>query len=284
MTVNDFFKQIAARLQQILGSPGEGESAARILFEDLAGYDRKYLFINGQRTIEDFMKDKILKAVDLVANGMPVQYAAGQGLFMGLNFILTPDVLIPRFETEGLVDRIIDDSRGRADLDILDIGTGSGCIAISLASALPFAHVRGVDISVAALAIARQNASKLKVKVDFSEMDILSAAIPSVPGYDIIVSNPPYVLDSEKKDMDSRVYDYEPPTALFVPDSDPLKFYQVISLYARKGLRKGGRLYFEINSLFWKEMYELLDQTGFVDIQILRDYKGNYRYAIARND
>lgn len=284
MTVNDFFKQIAARLQQILGSPGEGESAARILFEDLAGYDRKYLFINGQRTIEDFMKDKILKAVDLVANGMPVQYAAGQGLFMGMNFILTPDVLIPRFETEGLVDRIIDDSRGRADLDILDIGTGSGCIAISLASALPFAHVSGVDISVAALAIARQNASKLKVKVDFSEMDILSAAIPSVPGYDIIVSNPPYVLDSEKKDMDSRVYDYEPPTALFVPDSDPLKFYRVISLYARKGLRKGGRLYFEINSLFWKEMYELLDKTGFVDIQILRDYKGNYRYAIARND
>ncbi len=284
MTVNDFFKQIAARLQQILGSPGEGESAARILFEDLAGYDRKYLFINGQRTIEDFMKDKILKAVDLVANGMPVQYAAGQGLFMGLNFILTPDVLIPRFETEGLVDRIIDDSRGCADLDILDIGTGSGCIAISLASALPFAHVRGVDISVAALAIARQNASKLKVKVDFSEMDILSAAIPSVPGYDIIVSNPPYVLDSEKKDMDSRVYDYEPPTALFVPDSDPLKFYRAISLYARKGLRKGGRLYFEINSLFWKEMYELLDKIGFVDIQILRDYKGNYRYAIARND
>lgn len=282
MNVSGFFKAVKARLTSALGSEGEADAAARIIFEDVAGYDRKYLFINGDREITDFMAGKIDDAVVKVERGEPVQYAVGRARFMGNDYAVTPAVLIPRPETAGLVDAITDAFGTRSDLDVLDIGTGSGCIAIELARALPFSRVTAFDISDAALTVARENARRLGATVNFVHADILTAKAPVAPLYDIIVSNPPYICDSEKADMDARVLDYEPPTALFVPDSDPLRFYRTIAAYARAELRPGGGLFFEINPLYHRQIGQMLTAEGFADVSVTRDYRGLYRYAVAR--
>ena len=280
-TVADFFKAVSARLDTALGSRTEGDAAARIIFEDVAGYGRNYLFMNGDREITDFMQGKIDAVVAKVAGGEPVQYAVGRAQFMGNDYKVTPAVLVPRPETAALVDMIISQWGARTDLDVLDVGTGSGCIAISLARALPFSRVTALDVSADALDVARENAKALNVNIDFVRADIIRAKLPERPLYNIVVSNPPYVCDSERADMDARVLDYEPPVALFVPDSDPLLFYRAIARYARAALRPGGRLYFEINSRFPGQTHTLLAGEGFTDIDLQRDYRGLYRYASA---
>lgn len=280
-TVAQYFAAIRARLAAILGSAGEGDAAARVLLEDIAGYDRKYLFMNGDREILPFTMQKVDAAVAAVAAGEPVQYAAGKALFMGMMLKVTPAVLIPRFETEGLVDMITDAAGTASDLRVLDIGTGSGCIAIALARALAFPTVTAVDVSVDALAVARDNAAAMKVTVDFRRLDILTATPPAAPAYDIVVSNPPYVTDSERADMDPRVADHEPAAALFVPDSDPMRFYRAIAAYAAAALVPGGRLYLEINQNFPEQVRAVLAEAGFADIAVSRDYRGNFRYATA---
>lgn len=280
-TVADFFKAVSARLDTALGSRSEGDAAARIIFEDVAGYGRNYLFMNGDREITDFMQGKIDAVVAKVAGGEPVQYAVGRAQFMGNDYKVTPAVLVPRPETAALVDMIISQWGARTDLDVLDVGTGSGCIAISLARALPFSRVTALDVSADALDVARENAKALNVNIDFVRADIIRAKLPERPLYNIVVSNPPYVCDSERADMDARVLDYEPPVALFVPDSDPLLFYRAIARYARVALRPGGRLYFEINSRFPGQTHTLLAGEGFTDIDLQRDYRGLYRYASA---
>ncbi|MBD5175178.1 MAG: peptide chain release factor N(5)-glutamine methyltransferase [Bacteroidales bacterium] len=278
MTVNEYFRQACAELGTALGSEAEGEAAARIVLEDVAGYDRKYLFMYPDRELLDETRQRIQAVVDRIKAGEPVQYAVGRARFMGMDFKVTPDVLIPRPETEGLCDTIVRDADGRSDLRVLDIGTGSGCIAVSLARALPFAQVDAMDVSPASLAVARENAQQLGAKVNFIQADILTAKAPEAY-YDIIVSNPPYVCRSEEVDMDERVSDREPALALFVPDDDPLKFYRAICRYASRGLKPGGRLYFEINSRFPEEMRRLMEDEGFTDVDVTRDYKGNYRFA-----
>lgn len=281
ITAARFFKDTVDRLTPSLGK-GEGEAAARVIFEDVAGYDRKYIFVNGDREVLDFVQSRINAAVDKVLAGEPVQYAVGRAVFIGNTFAVSPAVLIPRPETAGLVDIITSDYSGHSDLRVLDIGTGSGCIAISLARTLPFAEVTGMDVSEDALKVAEENAGHLSSKVRFVRADILETPAPSSPQYDIIVSNPPYVCDSEAKDIEPHVLDYEPHTALFVPDDNPLLFYKAIAAYARRALAPGGRLYFEINSRFPHEMRALLQAEGFEDIDIRRDYLGAYRYAMAR--
>lgn len=280
MTAAACFKDVSARLTACLGA-GEGEAAARIIFEDVAGYDRKWLFMNGDREITDYMRGKIDAVVARVEAGEPVQYAVGRALFMGMQLKVTPDVLIPRFETEGLVDAVVDRAGGRSDLRVLDVGTGSGCVAIALARALPFSHVTAIDISDKALAVAAENARALKVHIDFRHEDALSLQAPAQPLYDIIVSNPPYVTDSEKSGMDPRVTDYEPATALFVPDSDPLRFYKAITAYARDALSCGGILAFETNRLYAADVARLMADSGFTHSEWLRDYRGNPRFTLA---
>ncbi len=280
-TLSEYYKGLRSSLAQVLPK-GEADSAAAILMEDIAGYTRTTLFADGDREISDFVKGRIDSAVARIVGGEPVQYAVGRALFMGNNYIVTPAVLIPRPETAALVDMITDHADGRSDLRILDIGTGTGCIAISLARALPFADVDATDISAQALDVARENARNLKTKVTFRQEDILNAAPPAAPCYDIIVSNPPYIAESEKADMDARVLDYEPSTALFVPDDDPLRFYRAIAEYALKALVSDGNLYFEINSNYGPQMKEMLADKGFADIEISRDFRGNIRYASAR--
>ena len=280
-TLSEYYKGLRSSLAQVLPK-GEADSAAAILMEDIGGYTRTTLFADGDREISDFVKGRIDSAVARIVGGEPVQYAVGRALFMGNNYIVTPAVLIPRPETAALVDMITDHADGRSDLRILDIGTGTGCIAISLARALPFAEVDASDISAQALDVARENARNLKTKVTFRQEDILKAAPPAAPCYDIIVSNPPYIAESEKADMDARVLDYEPSTALFVPDDDPLRFYHAIAEYALKALVSDGNLYFEINSNYGPQMKEMLADKGFADIEISRDFRGNIRYASAR--
>lgn len=280
MTVAHYYKEIATRLTSALGK-NEGEAAARIIFEDVAGYDRNYIFMNGDREILDFMQAKIAAVTDRVVAGEPVQYAVGKARFMGNDFEVSPAVLIPRPETAGLVDMIVSAYDGRSDLRILDVGTGSGCIALSLARALPFAQVTGVDISPDALNVARDNAESLHVDARFMQLDILGAPAPSTPEYDIVVSNPPYICRSEAAEMERHVLDYEPHQALFVPDDNPLEFYKAICAYASKALVPGGTIWFEINSRFPDEMRSLLVNSGFDNVRILRDYRALYRYATA---
>lgn len=280
MTVEQLFKTTISSLTPALGER-EARSAARIIFEDIRGLSQTDIVIHGDRTVEDFTVIHINGIVNKIVNGMPVQYAVGTARFCGLNFNVTPDVLIPRPETEGLVDYIISDYKDCTDLKILDCGTGSGCIAITLARSLPFAMVDAIDISDEALKIARENASNLKVNVNFKKSDILALKAENAPIYDIIVSNPPYIAWSEEAEMDKRVKSHEPIKALFVNDNDPLVFYRSIAEYAQTALKPGGRLYFEINPRFADDMKTMLETKGYANVDISRDYIGRYRYATA---
>lgn len=281
MTAAELYRHTLDALRAIPGFEREADATARILMEDLAGYDRKALFVNGDRTVLPETAGRVARAVERVAAGQPVQYVVGTARFMGLDFAVTPDVLIPRPETAALVDMITDQWRRSSDLSVLDIGTGSGCIAVSLARALPFARIDAVDVSEKALQVAEGNAMRNSVKVDFKKEDILNAVAPEAPVYDVIVSNPPYICRSERAGMDARVYDHEPALALFVPDNDALIFYRSIAVYARAALKRGGRLYFEINSKYSGEIVSMLERYGYTDVAAFRDFRGLYRYVSA---
>lgn len=279
MDIDACYKAVLDRLVPSLGA--EARAAADIVFEDVAGYDRKYIFMNGSREMTDFMRHRISDVVDKVVAGEPVQYAVGKARFMGMDFTVDRSTLIPRPETQGLVDMITDDYSGQSDVCGLDVGTGSGCIAVSLARALRFACMSAMDISAGALAVAEGNARRLGVTVDFIKGDILTMAPPRIPCYDFIVSNPPYICDSEASDMDPRVLDYEPHGALFVPDADPMLFYRAIGRYGMSAIMPGGKLYFEINESYARETVRLLESIGYSNVVALRDYKGKYRFVKA---
>lgn len=261
----------------------EAQAMARVILEDVAGVSRTDAIINPERTLEDATAARINAIIGRVAAGEPLQYVLGEAVFMGMRLHVTPYTLIPRPETAGLVDIITDEHADAKDLQILDIGTGSGCIAIALARALPYCAVTAADISAEALAVASDNASALGASnVKCVRLDALHLPTPAAPLYDIIVSNPPYVTESEKADMDRRVLDYEPPTALFVPNDDPLRFYRAIAVYAQSALHSGGSLYYEINPLYATEMEQILRALAFEDVDIRRDYRGKKRYALCR--
>ncbi len=203
----------------------------------------------------------------------PIQYILGTTEFYGLTFKVNKHTLIPRPETEELVDWVLSNLHDQDSmLDILDIGTGSGCIAISLAKNIPTARVSGLDVSEKALEIAKENAVKNQVLVSFCQKDILRTTSLEKK-YDVIVSNPPYVRQLEKKAMNANVLDYEPGVALFVPNEDPLLFYRKIAQLAMVSLQTRGWLYFEINEYLSKEMDVLLKDIGFANIEIKKDFR-----------
>jgi release factor glutamine methyltransferase len=210
----------------------------------------------------------------------PIQYIFGSARFYGNSLKVTHATLIPRPETEELV-ALIDKENRETDLRVLDVGTGSGCIAITLARVLRFPIVDAIDISEDALAVAQENAQSLRVNVNFKKGDALAMEMPKTPIYDIIVSNPPYIADKEREDMSQNVLQYEPHTALFVPDNDPLRFYRAIGDYGTKALKGGGRLYFEINPLYVEEMRAMLDAMGYKEIRVVRDLPGKERMMVA---
>lgn len=213
----------------------------------------------------------------------PIQYILGETEFFGLPFLVNENTLIPRPETEELVEWIISDS-SLIPIRILDIGTGSGCIAISLAKNLPNAQVSAIDVSEKALAIAQKNAEINDAKVTFINADILKtdnlqdlSLISYSLSLDIIVSNPPYVRNLEKAEIKPNVLEYEPHLALFVDDTDALLFYRKIAQLAKKNLNPNGKLYFEINQYLGKETVELLENLGFKNIKLKKDIYGNDR-------
>ncbi|MCM1450265.1 MAG: peptide chain release factor N(5)-glutamine methyltransferase [Clostridiales bacterium] len=277
-------KNVKLREQQAL-VPLYGDREAgwivRALIEDVMGWSTTDIILNGEYELNDYTVERLDKMTSRVTAGEPVQYVTGIAPFYGMQFKVNPAVLIPRPETAELVDLIVKDYGTCSDLSVLDCGTGSGCIAIALARNLPFAQVVAIDKSTAALEVARDNASRLKVKVDFREFDILSLpALTDESRYDIIVSNPPYIARHEEESMSSTVKDYEPSMALFVPDDDPLRFYHPILEYATYALKPGGKLYFEINPLYVEPLMNML--SSFDDTESLRDSQGNTRFVTAR--
>lgn len=281
MTLEECNKLLTSKLTAALDA-GEARSTVRLLLEDVAFASPVDVMCHGDRPLEPETVDLLLSMADRIAAGQPPQYVVGRARFCGMYLRVTPATLIPRPETEGLVDIITDRHRGGRDLRLLDIGTGSGCIAIALSRALPFARVDACDISAEALDVARDNARQLRAAVDFFQCDILHEPLPDNPLYDVIVSNPPYIARSEAAEMEPRVLDFEPHTALFVDDAAPLLFYRAIARYARAALRPEGTLYFEINPLFTKQLVEMLHAEGFARVDVQRDYCGRQRFAIAQ--
>lgn len=260
--------------------PGEAKAMTGLIFFYLKGWNQTDLIINSDREVSSYVVSKVNGILERVAKGEPIQYVLGEARFYGMNLAVTPDVLIPRPETEELVDMIV--NRNTCDdLRVLDIGTGSGAIAVALSRNLPFSRVAALDISEGALHVARLNAKRLNARIDFIHDDIFRWE-PQPEAYDIIVSNPPYVAESEKKDMSRNVLEHEPHGALFVSDSHPLVYYSRISSVAMEGLVPGGRLYFEINPLYASELRSLLETDGYADVEILQDISRRPRFAAAR--
>ena len=224
--------------------------------------------------------EKLGNILQELKTGKPVQYILGSTEFYGLTFLVNPAVLIPRPETEELVESALESIKLRAvsikPLRILDIGTGSGCIAISLKKNLPNADVNALDISAEALHTAKQNAVINEVEVNFMQDDILKSEIEH-PTFEIIISNPPYVTLQDKTLMHTNVTDFEPHSALFVPEQEPLLFYKAITNFAVEHLAPGGLLFFEINEAYGKQTVELLNDKGFTDIELRKDMSGRDR-------
>lgn len=231
---------------------------------------------DSQLSVETY--EHISTAVRQLAAGVPIQYIIGETDFYGLKLAVGTGVLIPRPETEELVAWIVADNKTHLSPAILDLGTGSGAIALSLKSALPAATVSGIDISEVALIIARKNAARTNLDVEFIRFDLLQENDFSEPGkFDIIVSNPPYILESEASKMHINVLDYEPHLALFVPDADAMKFYRPVARLAFKFLNPGGLLYLEINEAFAQLSSETVKAAGFENVEFKSDLQGKTR-------
>jgi release factor glutamine methyltransferase len=245
-----------------------------LLAEKQLGLSRIAIALQPEKEISEVEKLEFDKAISRLGNFEPIQYILGDTEFFGLPFRVDNNVLIPRPETEELVDWIADKNQNK-EATILDIGTGSGCIAISLAKYLPKAKVYGLDISAEALLVAKQNAALNKVDVTFVNADVLNENAWELTfedmKFDTIVSNPPYVRIVEKKLMKPNVIIHEPDIALFVEDEDPLLFYRKIAQLSKLYLKPEGVLYFEINEYLSKEMKEMLIFEGFKDVEIRKD-------------
>lgn len=277
-------KAVAAEMTRRL-TPLYGEREARamtgISIERTMGYTPVDRVLKSGEPVSEFRIGQLNAIIDRLLKEEPLQYILGEATFYGMRIAVNPAVLIPRPETEELVDMIVKQNAG-SDLKVLDIGTGSGCIAIALARNLRFADIEGIDISDAALETAAANAAALKANVKFRKADALHIADrPVTPKWDIIVSNPPYIAWKERGAMSRNVVDHEPQSALFVPDSDPLVFYTAIMRYGAEALRPGGRIYFEINPLFvddlTAESRHIFPQA---QIDIVRDMYGRQRFAV----
>lgn len=279
MTYSEIWHRIATSYED-----GEARAIARILIEELFGlsYTDIVCGATDQLSADDTLR--LDTAVRRIEQGEPLQHVLGYADFCGNHFGVNASVLIPRPETEWLVDegeRLMNGASNAAPSapkHILDIGTGSGCIAISLKLRLGEAYVEAWDISEEALRTAESNAKALKAEVAFCKRDALRAE-ESVAPWDLIVSNPPYICDSERADMDDNVLLHEPHTALFVPDDDPLRFYRAIARYALRSLSNGGSLLFECNTRYAEATGKMMREIGFEDVTVNDDCFGLPRFV-----
>lgn len=276
--MNKIVAYIRSRLQPYYTAE-EVSALSRIVCCDLLGQAPTDYYLGKDIVLSSKKEQELEDILQRLSRFEPLQYIEGRTLFLGREFWVAPGVLIPRPETEELVELMLKEIP--ADVRILDVGTGSGCIAISLAKALPDALVTAWDVSPEALSVARANARKLQADVRFVECDVLACQVDEVGLYDVIVSNPPYVTEAEKADMEPNVLQWEPSLALFVPDDDPLRFYRRIAVLGRDMLADGGRLYFEINRAYGREMVEILRTMGYVGVRVEKDLSQNDRFVIA---
>lgn len=249
----------------------EISSFFNILMEEVLGLGRVEIAFNLNQLIKHESLEVLQNALIQLKKQVPIQYIIGNTTFYNLKFNVSKDVLIPRPETEELVQWIINDFKNQKTINVLDIGTGSGCIAISLAKYLPNAKLHAIDISEKAIEMAKKNAKLNNVDINFIEADILVQKQLNQK-FDCIVSNPPYVQQIEKTKMEKNVLDYEPHQALFVPNENPLLFYNAIATFAQNHLHKNGSLYFEINRLFGTDIIEMLQSKGFNQVILKQDF------------
>ncbi len=282
MTIAEAEKEIIENLIPIY-EPDEAKSLACVTISHVCKLSRTQYLYSKNEVLLSINKTSILHILKELIAGKPLQYSLGETEFYGLVFKVNPSVLIPRPETEELVDWIFKEFKGNGmgekPLKILDIGTGSGCIPIVLKKYMPKAEVYAMDISAEALATARNNALLNQTDVVFFEDDILNPAFNLQSSiFNIIISNPPYITHPEKEQMHQNVLAYEPHTALFVPDNDPLIFYNAIADYALNHLKKpGGLLFFEINENSGFQTVTLLKNKGFKNIELRQDLRGKDR-------
>ena len=259
---------------------GEAKAIARMVYEVRYGLTFTDLCIGKDTQLSADDQAELEEIAQRLERHEPIQYVLAKAEFMGEWYDVEPGVLIPRPETEELVRWIV---LKETPATVLDIGTGSGCIAITLAAMYPKATVTAWDISEKALKVARTNAIRHKVNVLFQQVDILAnSQQPKANSYDIIISNPPYICNKEREAMEQNVLDYEPHEALFVPDEDPLLFYRAIAEYGKKVLKPDGWLYFEINPLYAEPLRELLHSMSYHDIECKDDQYGKQRMIRAR--
>ncbi|WP_159521630.1 peptide chain release factor N(5)-glutamine methyltransferase [Sunxiuqinia indica] len=260
----------------------EVEGFIRIILQHLKGYNLTDLVTKQDEALTSEEIEKIHTIVDRLKQSEPIQYILGEADFYDLTFKVNRKVLIPRPETEELVRWIL---RRQKDgmFRVLDIGTGSGCIPISLKRHYPKANVLACDISADALHVAKENAARHQAEIAFFHLDILDPQLPETfEKIDVLVSNPPYVTESEKQQMQNNVLQYEPETALFVPDGQALMFYKAIAVFAKKHLATNGKLFLEINEAFGRKTKSLLKENGFSNVQLKKDINGKDRMIFAK--
>ena len=282
MTYNEVWRQLTQVYDDY-----EAKAIARMVYEIRFGLMPSDLFIGKDTQLSTDDQKLLAEITQRLLTGEPVQYVLGEAEFGGRTFHVEPGVLIPRPETYELCQWIMEERRGKKEegrnTSILDIGTGSGCIACTLAAELADAEVTAWDISDDALRIATENAKRTNVHVSFKKVDVLNTSLLNrerpATGLDIIVSNPPYICKKERATMERNVLDHEPELALFVPDDDPLLFYRTIARFAAKTLNPGGALYFEINPLYVSEMQQMLSEEGFSHTEIRNDQFGKQRFT-----
>lgn len=271
-------KRLIKQLRNELGalySQGECDALIRIIALDLLKIGNTTFFLRDEITLDETQQKMLHNAIERLKRAEPIQYILGETEFCDLTFKVNPSVLIPRPETSELVRWIVAENSAREN-SILDIGTGSGCIAISLAKMMPQATVTAWDISPEAIETAESNNKLNGTKVTFIEQDIFAPSNNNEK-YDIIVSNPPYIKEAEKENMESNVLNWEPHIALFVPNNDPLLFYRQIALKGTQLLKNGGRLYFEINREHGEETCAMLAEYGYTAIELRKDFADNDR-------
>lgn len=259
----------------------EAQAVVRMMLEERFGLTLTDIVCDGVARLDASQQAELQGMMAKLEQGEPIQYVMGYAPFYGRHFHVEPGVLIPRPETQQLVEWAVEEMGKNAARNVLDIGTGSGCIAISIALEAPLSEVSAWDISTDALRIARGNAASLHAVVDFRQQDALQAPMEDREKWDLIISNPPYVMEKERKKMADNVLRHEPSLALFVPNDDPLRFYRAIARYGKHALRPGGTLLFEINPLLAEDMLRLLEEESYQHVQLIADAFGKSRFTKA---
>lgn len=287
LTVGDAFYELRSKLQPLYDER-EATAVAHELLHHITGLDKTQRLMQKETLLTEAQQPEYDAGVKQLLRGKPLQYVTGSAWFLGREFYVNESVLIPRPETEELVqwmlEQIPNSNLPQADQipKIFDVGTGSGCIAVSLKLALPGVNVSACDISGEALAVARENAKRLSANINLMQLDFLDDEERNkLGGYDVIVSNPPYIPAEEKARLHTNVRDNEPALALFVPDNDALVFYRAIAKFGKGHLNVGGRIYCELDAAHAEECKELFEHSGYKQVEIKKDIHGNWRFLRA---